>query len=107
MNAPNTNADVFFHLNADYHVAPEATGRELLEDAHCLLNCARETVNFAAIGLMDGDSELSANPKAVASMLFGVYHTLLMAQGATEAALHRGTAAAIAGAQLGARFGDD
>ncbi len=106
MNAPNTNADVFFHLNADYHVAPEATGEALLEDAGRFLECASEAVNFAAIGLMDGDSELYANPKSAASMLFGVYHTLLMAKGAIEAALHRG-AGAIASAQPHAGSGND
>lgn len=97
MNIPQTNAGVFFHLDADYHVASEAAARELLEDAHCLLGCAVATLNVTAIELSNGDSDLSANPHTAASVLFGVYHTMHMVQGAIAAAL----------AQVGARAGND
>jgi hypothetical protein len=73
-------------LNGCYLVDPEISASELLEDASGWLVAATEIVNQMAIELGDDGTDLYTNPQAAAKILWGAFHLLQMADGATQVA---------------------
>ncbi|GAC1626745.1 MAG: hypothetical protein NVS9B10_14980 [Nevskia sp.] len=76
----------FFRLNATYPVSPDSETDELLEDVGCFLGSVEETLRTMATELADEGSQMSANPSAAASMLWGAIYLTEMARNAAEAA---------------------
>lgn len=76
-------------LNGRYLADPEISASELLEDASSWLVAATEIVNQMAIELGDDGTDMYANPQAAAKILWGAFHLLQMADGATQVAYAR------------------
>jgi len=85
-NSAATTPKEFFEFSAKYLIHPESTSRDLLDDAQCWLSAAIATVNTLAIELHDEGSQMQANPRDAAKMLWGVFHLLEMVNGAIGAA---------------------
>lgn len=75
----------FFSLNGTYLIAPDATRLDLVDDAQCWLGAATEIVNTLAIELGNESSNMHADPKSAARMLWGAFHLLGMVDGAIGA----------------------
>lgn len=71
-----------FSFNGGYLIHPGTDADDLLNDANCWLDAAKEIVNEAAIGLTNSGSQMQANPVAVGKMLWGAFHLLQMVDGA-------------------------
>jgi len=74
-----------YSFGARYTIAAESGNRDLIGDASCFLDSIITTVNTLAIELGDEGSNLAADPKAVGSMLWGVFHQLGMVKGIVDA----------------------
>jgi len=74
-----------YSFGARYMIASESRNRDLRDDASCFLDSIITTVNTLAIELGDEGSNLAADPKAVGSMLWGVFHQLGMVKGIVDA----------------------
>lgn len=75
-----------FSFNSGYLIHPGTDSADLLNDAGCWLDAAKEIVNEIACELTNKGSQMQANPASAGKMLWGAYHLLQMVDGAvTEA----------------------
>jgi hypothetical protein len=79
----------FFSSSATYLIHPDTDAKDLLDDAGAWLDSVKATVNHIAIELGDDGSQMHVNPRDAARMLWGVFHTLGMIEGAVQAARGR------------------
>lgn len=74
-----------YSFGAKYTIAPESSNRNLIDDASCFLGPIISTINMLAIELWEDGSQIQANPRDAASMLWGVFHQLGMIKGIIDA----------------------
>jgi len=84
-SANQVPAREIYSFGAKYLIATESSGREMRDDASCFLSSIISTINTLAVELDEDDSRLQNSPKAVASMLWGVFHQLGMVKGVVDA----------------------
>ena len=75
----------FFKLNATYHIAPDATADNLMEDATCLMGIVSESLAVLAVGLYEGDCIDMVNHKGFSQLLYGLSYLAEMGNRAAVA----------------------
>lgn len=74
-----------FRLNAAYHIAPDATADDLMEDAALLTGLVRDALAALAHGFDAGDCAELANHKGFPQMLYGLSYLAEMGNRAAVA----------------------
>lgn len=73
-------------LSGEYLIADDSTADDLLNDIACWVEGINATLNLAAMGLSDKQSDLYANADQVGGMLFNAYYLSDMVLAAVAAA---------------------
>lgn len=68
-------------LNVHYLADPSAKPGDLRDDASMLLEGVIGTIDILANGLSDEGSDMAANPRQVATVLFGLWNQLRLING--------------------------
>lgn len=74
-----------YSLSATYTIDPESCNRDLMNDASCFLASILSTIDVLACELGDDGSQMQANPRDAANMLWGVFYQLGMVKGIVDA----------------------
>lgn len=90
MNAPTSlPTRPVLRINSEYQVAPGTGSDTLHEDAMLLAGIVEDIINTVAHGLCE-PSDMAANLKPTANLLFGAHILQRLATGAMEAAYREG-----------------
>jgi len=75
----------FFGLAASYSIDPNNLPGDLADDATALLSSVHAVLDAVTDGLCDDGSQMQANPKDVAALLFGAQYQLRMVENLVKA----------------------
>jgi hypothetical protein len=86
--AKDTHALEILKAEGRYVVAPGTTAVDVMNDVGCWLESAQATIDLVIDGISQEGGQIAANPRMVASTLFGVMHQLRMVEAGIVAANH-------------------